>query len=307
MANRNRTGLMVVALLGLVVLFSLIKSDAKLPAETPTSTPLVTDVVKLTETQVTESSGLAASQRKPNRFWTHNDSGGQPLLFAFDNQGRSTGRLELKGIGADDWEDMASFVDGERPRLLVADCGDNQRRRSSITLYLMDEPDPDAVDTVDARLLEIITVAYPDGPQDCEAVAVDPQRRQILLIAKSFLPAVGVYSVPLPERAGGDHGGRHQANATRIATLHVPLVTAMDVNQQNGDVWVAGYFQAFCFRCQDRQGAVADQFAKLPQSIELPRWRQIEAFAVDPAEQIWLTSEGSPMLFGRIPIQPLDR
>jgi len=83
--------------------------------------------------------------------------------------------------------------------------------------------------------------------------------------------------------------------------LPIPMVTAMDINQHNGDIWVVGYFQGFCFRCQDRRGKFSEQLAKLPEPIELPRWRQIEAFAVDSSRKLWLTSEGSPTPMGRIP------
>ncbi|MDG2220596.1 MAG: hypothetical protein P8L85_04405 [Rubripirellula sp.] len=290
-----------IALLGCL---TLIAGCAELPAEKPGSDKLVADVVKLSGSKIAESSGLAASRRKAGYFWTHNDSGDQARLFAFNTKGRLTRTLKFSTLQAKDWEDMASFVDGEVPRLIVADCGDNQRNRTSVTLYLMDEPDPDNGRTGNPKNLTILSVVYPDGAHDCEAVAVDPKRRKIVLVTKSFLPAVGVYTIPLPPRVGGDQVVRQQVTAERIATLAIPLVTAMDINQRNGDIWVASYFQAFCFSCKDREQDFSEQFSALPKPIELPRWRQIEAFAVDPSDQLWLTSEGSPTPFGRIIRQP---
>ena len=38
-----------------------------------------------------ESSGLAASNRRPLHFWTHNDSGGRSIIYAFDAAGKLTG------------------------------------------------------------------------------------------------------------------------------------------------------------------------------------------------------------------------
>ncbi|MCP4889704.1 MAG: hypothetical protein GY904_24240 [Planctomycetaceae bacterium] len=286
-----------IALLGCLC---LITGCSDLTAENPGSEDLVADVVNLAAPEIAESSGLAASWRKEDHFWTHNDSGDQARLFAFNTKGRLTRTLQFSTLQAEDWEDMASFVDGDVPRLLIADCGDNQRNRSSVTLYLMDEPAPDHEHSVDPKNLTTLSVVYPDGARDCEAVAVDPKRRKIVLVTKSFLPAVGAYTIPLPPRPEGDQAVRQQVTAKRIATLAIPMVTAMDLNQRSGDLWLASYFQAFCFSCKDREQKFSDQFSALPKPIELPRWRQIEAFAVDPSEQLWLTSEGSPTPLGRI-------
>jgi len=91
--------------------------------------------------------------------------------------------------------------------------------------------------------------------------------------------------------------------ARRIGTLPLSLATAMDIDDTNGDVWVTNYFQAFCFRCTDRTLPIQQQLQQLPKPQELPRWRQIEAIAVDSGLQLWVTSEGSPAPLGRIPIK----
>jgi hypothetical protein len=79
------------------------------------------------------------------------------------------------------------------------------------------------------------------------------------------------------------------------------MVTAMDVHQESGDIWVIGYFQAFRFASASRGMPIAKQLAALPEPHELPRWKQIEAVAIDAANDVWLTSEGSPAPFGRLP------
>lgn len=290
------------ALIRSVVAWMLMTVANPSSAATPDPETGVKDVVKLDNPAVTESSGLACSWRSPGHFWTHNDSGGRARLYAFDRTGKATGRVDLSGIKAIDWEDMASYKDAGVPRLLVADCGDNDRRRGSISFYLLDEPDPNQATSIGPERMEVFTVKYPDGSHDCEAVAVDPARRQIVLVAKRFLPSVGVYTVPLPPRVEGKLSVRHEAIAKRIATLPIPMVTAMDIDQSNGDAWVAGYFQVFHYQCPDRKTGLASQFQSQPQMINLPRWRQIEAFAIDDAQDRWLTSEGSPMPLGRLEV-----
>lgn len=257
----------------------------------------VQDVVTISEKDLRESSGLALSNRRSAYFWSHNDSGSKSLLYAFDANGKKTGKIRLKSTSSIDWEDMASFTQDGIPRLIVADCGDNRARRDSINLFLFDEPDPR--DPEDPKKIQTITVTYSDGPRDCEAIAVDPQRRQIVMLSKSLLPMSGIYITSLPAR--GKKSSRATAIATRVGTLPLPMVTAMDIQPATGDIWVVSYFQAFRFSASSRNMPVTQQLGRLPTPHELPRWKQIEAVAIDTANNLWLTSEGSPTPLGRLP------
>src|SRR5205085_3619918 len=57
--------------------------------------------------RLTEISGVAASRRYPGVYWTHNDSGGKPEVFAFTLDGTDLGSYALTGASAVDWEDIA--------------------------------------------------------------------------------------------------------------------------------------------------------------------------------------------------------
>ncbi|VAX19112.1 hypothetical protein MNBD_IGNAVI01-2275, partial [hydrothermal vent metagenome] len=57
--------------------------------------------------EINEASGIAASRKNPGLFWTHNDSGDNARLFAFDSLGRHRGEFLLAGIQNRDWEDIA--------------------------------------------------------------------------------------------------------------------------------------------------------------------------------------------------------
>ncbi|WP_146532921.1 SdiA-regulated/phytase-like domain-containing protein [Rubripirellula reticaptiva] len=253
--------------------------------------------IRLTEPLLTESSGLAFSNRRVKTVWTHNDSGGRPELFAFDSVGKRLARQPFAAIKqATDWEDIASFVDGDCPRLLIADCGDNDGNRASIQIYLLDEPDP-SLQTSEVNL-QTLRVTYPDGPRDCEAVAVDIRRRLIVLITKSVLPMSGVYTIPLPAREDQAKPQTIEVTATRIRTLPIPMVTAADFDPATGDLWVINYFQAFRFNRMD--AALTHQLTALPIAMDLPKLRQIEAMAVDRDGAVWVTSEGNPALMQMI-------
>ena len=58
-------------------------------------------VCHLAHPKIHESSGLAVSHRHPGLFWTHNDSGDAPRLYAFDEQGRHHGTLRRAGSESD--------------------------------------------------------------------------------------------------------------------------------------------------------------------------------------------------------------
>jgi hypothetical protein len=66
-----------------------------------------TRLANLKNPSVNESSGLVASRSMPGVYWTHNDSGDGPFIYAFDAAGESRGVFRVSGAQARDWEDMS--------------------------------------------------------------------------------------------------------------------------------------------------------------------------------------------------------
>ncbi|TWT76684.1 hypothetical protein CA13_71810 [Planctomycetes bacterium CA13] len=276
-------------------------NNAQNPAIAARNLPEKSEVpVYLNEPAVSESSGLASSRRVPGYFWTHNDSGDTARVFAFDCDAKRVGVCKLKSAPAVDWEDMAAFCHNGQNRLLLADCGDNLHKRASISLLIVDEPDP-TTDTATDQF-GAMTVTYPDGPRDCEAVAVDSSRGQVLLLTKSALPICRVYSIPLStfERP---LPFSHAIEASYVGAIAMPMVTGADFDSATGDLWVVNYWNGFCVRCKDREMRIADQIRTVPAPVKIPRWRQVEAVAVDDNGRAWVTSEGAPMPFGSVKME----
>ncbi len=172
-----------------------------------------------------ETSGLAASHRANDLLWTHNDSGGQPVLYAIGTDGRLRGTVRVIGLKNLDWEDLASFELDGQAWLLIADTGDNKGTRKNVALYVIAEPDPAAL-SPDQELAATVAwrlpVVYPEGPHDCEAVAVDAREETVFLLTKRTEPPA-IYSVPLRLPPGG---GLFPA-ASQIARLTgIPKLTA---------------------------------------------------------------------------------
>jgi hypothetical protein len=261
--------------------------------------------------ELTESSGLAGSQREPGVYWSHNDSGGPATAYAFDESGALRGTLSLTGALNLDWEDMASFVENGQPRLLLADVGDNLAARPLLAIYIADEPALPAGNVPDLRQLPRRTLrfAYPDGPRDCESVAVDAQEGFIYLLSKrdavprlyrlplnSLLPltiaeALGEIAIPRapagtpePTRIDWVNGMDFDPSGTRLAM--VTLTQAHLYTRAAGESWAAA-------------------LQRMPRSIDLPDYPQIEAVTwTADGSALLVSSEGNPTLVARIPLTP---
>lgn len=166
--------------------------------------------------EVAESSGVVPAWGRDDAFWTHNDSGWDPELFAVDLEGRLLARVSVTGARNVDWEELSAGPcgDGTGRCLYIADTGDNLRRRSDLAFYRVPEPAPG--DTATA-LAERIPLELPHGPRDLEAVALLPDGRA-LLISKGWDHPVEVYRTTRP-LWGPAAGAPTEANAPPPVTL----------------------------------------------------------------------------------------
>lgn len=263
------------------------------PAEPPTSR--YAEPVKLCDLQnkdVNESSGLAASRLAPGRYWTHNDSGDKARLFCFDLQGRHLGTCKLKRIKSIDWEDMCSFVLDDRPRLVVADTGDNLGRRRVYLLHIFDEPKNPSKDVKDVRTVKL---NYPTGAVDCEAVGFDPVLREFIFVEKRFALSCRVF------RAGYPKPDADRIQAELLGRIRIPVVTAMDISPDGARAMVMTIGQAFEFtRGPDESWAEA--FRAKPTKVTMPPRRQGEAICYDSdGRDLLLTSEQTPAPLFKVP------
>jgi hypothetical protein len=154
----------------------------------------------VTDAALAEISGIAASRAHPGHHWAVNDGGNGSRLHLIDARGRPRGHVTVEGGGNTDWEDLASFeLDGRR-MLLIADTGDNGGIREELQLHVVEEP---ATLDAPARVAWTLRFRWPDGPRDCEAVAVDPRRGEVLLVSKKRVPPE-LFRLPLRPAVGTD-------------------------------------------------------------------------------------------------------
>jgi hypothetical protein len=178
------------------ILIILPLCTACLPAPEDTEPPTIRQTARIASTAITEASGLAQSTRRRDRLWVINDGGFPPVLHALSADGETAGSVTLEPGANVDWEAIASFELGGKSWLLIADTGDNEAVRDTSTIYVIEEPAlTENEDRVQAPAWTF-SFRWPDGPEDCEAVAVDAAAGRILLLTKRGIPAM-LYELPL--------------------------------------------------------------------------------------------------------------
>ncbi|MEU9452108.1 WD40 repeat domain-containing protein [Streptomyces sp. NPDC048277] len=131
--------------------------------------------------RITESSGLAASHLHPGIYWTHNDSGDGPYIYAVDSAtGKTVAKVTLTGVGTP--RDVEAISIGPDNQIYVGDIGDNFDGRWPYEwIYKLPEPKKLVDQTVRATQY---VVKYANGPRNAESLIVHPKTGRVYIIDK---------------------------------------------------------------------------------------------------------------------------
>jgi hypothetical protein len=286
---------------------SKLRADAVgLATQTAGAMPVVAatpvTLATLSERAVRESSGVVASRRSPGLFWTHNDSGDGPFVYAFDREGRSRGTFRVAGAQARDWEDIAAGpgpAQGET-YLYVGDIGDNDRDREFVVVYRFPEPgaapppaDADGAQPRETAPAEAIRLRYPDGAHNAEALLVHPRTGDLYVVTKTA-DSAGVYKLAAPFDASKVN------TLARVAVLKGPdffgaLVTGGDVSPDGTRVALCDYAQGYELTLPAGAKGFDDVWTQKPSAVPLGFRLQGEAvcYRLDGAALL-ATSEKTP-------------
>lgn len=251
--------------------------------------------------RINESSGLAISRNHPRCVWLHNDSGDKPVLFLVGYDGETKAVVNILTAKAIDWEDMCSFESDGQRWLLLADIGDNLEKRSAkknvCQLYLVKEPvvpRANGLPTITWPIEATIQFEYEDGPHNCESIAVDTTRKEILLLTKKAPHKCGLYSLPLDLK-----DSKQELKAKRIASPFVLYATAIDVSPDNSTLAVCTMLNGLIVKRTPDQ-TWSEACGKSAKSINFPPRRQ--------GETICFEANGKHLLLNsEMPQQPLYR
>jgi hypothetical protein len=236
---------------------------------------------------VDESSGIAASSRRPGWWFTHNDSGGRAEVYAFDTHGGFEAH-PVHGAEAIDWEDMGAgpCPGSQEPCLYVADIGDNKRKRSHVTVYAIPEPGPGQ----DARVSARWDFTYAHGPDNAETLLVHPQTGALTVVTKSGSGRSHVVLLPRLPTQG-------VVTLSAVGTLDFTGETGSERKATGGD-WspdgTAVAIRTYTHVWEWAGGAIwwsAPPRRKVATAVEV----QGEALAWHPDGGWVTTSEGTPM------------
>jgi hypothetical protein len=238
----------------------------------------------LLDEAVRETSGAAFDPRDAEVFWTHNDSGHDPEVFALGTDGRKRARVRLDGAENADWEDLDLGPCPGGACLHVFDIGDAGRgRRDPMSLYRAPLPDLDGAPTVAAERFD---ARFPGGKRDAEAAFVLPDGA-IYLINKGQRHPIELWRWPVPLASG-------PVDLQRVRTL-APAprqpgdrVTGAGASPDGRWVAVRTYGRLAFYRTEALLGAGGPAWTMDLAVLGEP---QGEAVAIDDDGTVLLTSE----------------
>ena len=180
-----------------------------------------------------EISGLSASQRQQDILWVHNDSGDGSNIYAITITGKHVATFSIKGCWAFDWEDIAIGPGPEKgvSYLYIGDIGDNRSLRPFIQVCRVPEPDVMGAEPSLQLQGEVITLQYPNGPRDAEALMIAPLSKDIVVISKRE-KNVFVYYAQYPYKLS------EPVQMHEITRLPISKVTAADITYDGREVLI---------------------------------------------------------------------
>lgn len=261
-------------------------------------------VATLEDKRINESSGLVRSIKHPGIFWTHNDSGGEPCLFAFNKDGKTVAKVRIPKAVNFDWEDLAIGPNEKgEPCLYVGDIGDNFKLRPSIQIYRVLEPDlpADPEKEIESAAPEIWHVNYPQKRFNAETLLLHPITQSLYILTKDEKGASALYKVPDTREAV------KSMTMEKIADVSFPAIpregkkpslacqtTSGDFSPDGKRLVIASYNYLHEWMLKPPQ-SLKEILATPPHLILPPLTKQMEAVTYDADNaSLWITSEQLP-------------
>ena len=238
---------------------------------------------------LSESSGAAFSRGSRGVFWSHGDSGREPVLYAVGRNGQALGRVRVAEGENRDWEDVAVGPCAGGNCVYLADIGNGRRDEKVIALFRFPEPAPGDERSADA---EEFRARFPDGEaRDAEALFVLPDGR-VFVVNKGNQEAVELWQWPTPLRAG-------PVDLVRVRQLGPEpeqpgdRVTGASATQDGRWVAVRTYSRLAIYRTAELLGSGAPAYWVDLLPLAEP---QGEAVAIESDGTVLLTSEAGQRL-----------
>ncbi|WPP52215.1 hypothetical protein [Catalinimonas niigatensis] len=262
------------------------------------------DLGELSDNEINEASGIAASIHYEDALWVHNDSGNDPLLFLINNQGRTLKTFFIQGIENRDWEDITigPGPDENKQYIYLGEIGDNLTRYDTKFIYRIAEPitsldDQSKVDTISN--IDVIEFRYPEKTQNAEALMIDPITKDVYIIAKN-LDDPSIYRLPHEQISTSQLLTLEETGKLNIESKGLQdLVTGGDISSDGLEVLIKTYGHIYHWKRENTQTTITDLLQSQPDTITYNPEPQGEAITFTPTLDGFYTL--SEKRFGIIP------
>ncbi|MCJ8209310.1 hypothetical protein MUY27_06290 [Mucilaginibacter sp. RS28] len=208
----------------------------------------------LSDRELDEISGIAASAVNPDIFYVHNDSGDSSRFFAIDAQGNLKETFRFKGneagpLGVTDCEDVAVGPGPVKNKsyIYLGDIGDNNSSRKHLTVYRFAEPKVENGKTTATIAASKLFVKYPDGAHDAETLMADPSDKLLYIVTKRE-DSVGVYSTPLVFKDGDTVTLKKNCRLHFQGFKLLKWITAGDISADGSQILLKSYSKVYYWK-----------------------------------------------------------
>ena len=247
--------------------------------------------------EVNETSGLFFHN---GRLWTHNDSGGKPIMFALDTTTfEVVQRITLANVKNKDWEDVCT--DGET--VFVGDFGNNKCHRKDLKIFtfplsaIPEEGDATVkVDSLNFNFADQTNFEKRKHEHDFDCEAMFATEDYLYLFSKGWASGTTrMYRLPKTS-------GQHVAEVVNGFDSQ-GLITGADYDRENHILVVVGYvksiwkpFMYIIFDFDEAGVKLANR------RFEMPQWvgAQTEGICFFDDGRCYVTSETSPSITARV-------
>lgn len=243
---------------------------------------------------VRETSGLAVGSASGEVLWTHNDRGNDAVLYAISTGGALLGSVAVTGAELIDWEDIDAAPCASGMCLYIADIGDNDGARESITIYEVPEPAPDDRATAAARAFH---ARYPDGPHNAESLFI--LGGDLYIVTKGDAGPIAVYRLPKSQQGTTGAVLERVRQAMAQPDGRMDRITGASASPDGRHVAIRSYGSLYIYAADALTGG--GETAPLVIDLSYLGEPQGEGVALRDDGTVWLSSEAedgdaSPLL-----------
>ena len=141
----------------------------------------------ITAPELTEISGMVASQQHPGVYWAITDSGADAVVYALTEDGTLINTFMIPMSDNRDYEDIAlgKLEGDDQYYIFIGDIGDNANSVGIYQIYVISEPDNPYGVAVDLPLDNVFHFQYPDFNYDSETLMYDQPTGNFYIMMKA--------------------------------------------------------------------------------------------------------------------------